>query len=115
MAAHGLQHQRALSRPAEVIRDVQMQLHQPLQPRLRQPGDPRAHQMLAQEHTEHGRLRRIVPQLRRELDAGIVGPRVEQQAHAAPQQQDHLIPRGLLHPVDAQAQKLRAQLLHHRL
>ncbi|MPM52396.1 hypothetical protein SDC9_99155 [bioreactor metagenome] len=115
VAAHGLQHQRPPSRLAEIVRDVQLQLHQTLQPRLSQRRHPRTHQMLSQKHTEHGRLRGIVPKLAGQMDAGIAGSGVQQQAQSAPQQQNDLISGGLLHLVDAHTQKLRAQLFRHRL
>ena len=71
--------------------------------------------MLAQKHTEHGRLRRILPAQGRQLDAGRIGPGVEQQPPVSPQQQDHLIPGRLLDLVDPQPQQLGPQLLQDRL
>ena len=71
--------------------------------------------MLAQEHTEHRRLGRVIPQLLRQVDAGLVGPGVEEQAAAAPQQEDDLIPGGLLYFFDAAAGELGSKLPHHAL
>ena len=114
-AAHGLQHQRPLSRLAEVIRHIQLQPHQPLQGRLHQIRHPGAHQMLAQEHAEHRRLRWIVPGELRQLDTGRVGAGIQQQPLIAPQQQNHLVPGRLLDLVDSQTQQLGPQLLQDRL
>ena len=114
-AAHGLQHQRPPARAAELVGDIQLQPHQPLQRRLGDGGHPAPHQVLAQQHAEHGGLRRVVPGEMRQLNAGGVGPGVQQQPLVAPQQQDHLVPGGLLDLVDPQAQQSGPQLLHHRL
>ena len=58
--------------------------------------DAPAHQVLAQQHTEHGRLGGIVPQLLRQVQPGLGGSGAQQQPPPAPQQQHHLVPGGLL-------------------
>jgi hypothetical protein len=113
-AAHGLQHQCPAAGTAEVVGDVQLQPDQPFQGRLGKTCDLCPGQVLAQQHTEHGRLRRVVPDDLCQLNTGGIGPGIQQQP-PAPQQQNHLVPGGLLHLVDAQAQQLGPQLLHHRL
>ena len=114
-AAHGFQHQRSPARPAEVVGDVDLQPHQPLQGRLGKSGNAAPHQMLAQQHAEHGGLRRVVPGQTRQLEAGSVGSGAQQQPLIPPQQQDDLVPHRLLDLVDPQARQLRPQLLRHRL
>ena len=114
-AAHSLQHQRPAARLAEVVGNIQFHPHQPLQRRLGDVRHPGAHQMLAQQHTKHGRLRRIIPGQLRQLDAGSIGTGIEQQPLISPQQQNHLVPGRLLDLVDPQPQQLGPQLLEHSL
>ena len=85
-AAHGLQHQRPVARLTEIIGHVQFNSHQPFQTRLGDLCHPCPHQMLAQQHTEHGRLCRIVPQQLRQLETGGISPGVQQKPLVAPQQ-----------------------------
>ena len=79
-----------------LIGHVQFNSHQPFQTRLGDLCHPCPHQMLAQQHTEHGRLGGIVPQLLRQVQPGLGGSGAQQQPPPAPQQQHHLVPGGLL-------------------
>ena len=90
-----------------------MQRHHTLQRRLLHRYDASVADTLAQQHAEHGRLGRIVPQLLRHMDAGLVGVGAQQQSAAAPQKQHHLIPCGLLNFLDPRAGQLRRKLIHH--
>ena len=90
-----------MARLTEIIGHVQFNSHQPFQTRLGDLCHPCPYQMLAQQHTEHGRLCRIVPQQLRQLEAGGISPGVQQKPLVAPQQQDHLIAGGLLHLIDS--------------
>ena len=66
-------------------------------------------------HTEHGPLGRVVPHLLCQVQAGLAAAGVQVQAAAPPQQQNHLIPGGLLDLLDAAAGDLGRQLLHYAL
>ena len=86
----------------QLVGAVEAEIQQALHGRLRDGGQPAAHQVLAQQHAEHGGLRRIVPGHLRQLDAGGIGSGVQQQPLISPQQQNDLIPCGLLYLVDPQ-------------
>ena len=114
-AGHPLPHQRKAAALPHLVGGQHGQRHHTLQRLLPDGLDDAAGQVLAQEHTEHRRLGRVVPQLLRQVDAGLVGPGVEEQAAAAPQQEDDLIPGGLLYFFDAAAGELGGKLPHHAL
>ena len=121
-AGHPLPHQRKAAALSHLVGGQHGQRHHTLQRLLPDGLDDAAGQVLAQEHTEHRRLGWVIPQLLRQVDAGLVGPGVEEQAAAAPQQEDDLIPCGLLYFFDAAAGELGgsvdggvAPTLEHRL
>ena len=70
--------------------------------------------MLAQQHAEHGGLRRIVPEKLRQLDAGGPRPGVQQKPLSS-EEKDHLVPGGLLDLVHPKARQLGPQLLYNGL
>ena len=71
---------------AQLVRAVERQVEHALGRGLADIGKPAARQMLAQQHTEHGRLCRIVPQQLRQLETGGISPGIQQKPLVAPQQ-----------------------------
>ena len=97
---------------AHLVSCIQIEHQHTLMLRLLQSGDARAHKMLAQQHTEHGRLRRVFHALPGEMHPGIPGPRRDKQAGisaSAPQGQDQHVPFRLLHLVNLCALQLFPQ------
>ena len=65
--------------------------------------DAPAHQVLAQQHTEHGGRVRVLPGQLGHLQPGVVGTGGQQQPPvppAQPQGQNHLVPARLVDLVD---------------
>ena len=114
-AGHPLPHQREAAALPQLVGGQYGQRHHALQRLLPDGLDDAAGQVFAQEHTEHGGLGRVVPQLLRQVETGLARPGVEQQAAAAPEQEDHLIPGGLLYFFDAAAGEPGGKLPHHTL
>ena len=111
----GLQHQGPFHPVAQLVEGLKAELGHPLQRNLLHGQKPRAGQVLAQEHTEHGRLGRVIPHLLCQVQAGLAAAGIQVQTAAPPQQQDHLVPGGLLDLLDAAAGDLGRQLLHYAL
>ena len=113
VAADGLQNQGIAALLAPLVGGVDVQRDHPLQRCLGHFYDTAPGQVFSQQHTEHGGLGGVVPQQGRHVEAGLVGAGAQQQAAIAPQQQNHLIPGGLLNLLDAAAHQLGRQLRHH--
>ena len=113
--AHALEHQPSPPRLPQLVHDIQGQDHHPLQARLIDGRQPAAGQMLAQEHTEHGRRGGVFPGQAGEVQPGLTGPGAQQQLLISPQGQDDLVPGGLLDLVHPKARQLGPQLLYNGL
>ena len=106
-AAHQLGHQLFLHRKAHFIGAVEGKCGCPLHGRL---GDFRQlcpQKMLTQEHTEHGRLRRVLRRGRGQVQPGGGGIGGEEQllpAFPAPKMQNQGVPAGLVNFVHPGAQ-----------
>ena len=111
LSAHGLQHQGAAAQFTQFVPALQMQADYALHLRLRNFNQPGPGQMLAQQHAEHGRLRRILPQQPGELQPRLVGPGVEQQPLSPGQQHNDLIPGRLLDFINSRPHKCLAHFL----
>ena len=86
---------------------------QPLIVRLINGSDAGANQMFAQQHAEHGRLRRVFKAALRQVHPGIPCTRRQQQAQVLPfcaQGQQQHIPFRLLHLVNPAALQFLFQL-----
>ena len=70
--------------------------------------------MLPEQHTEHGGLRRVVPEDLRQLKPGGARPGVQEQP-LPPEEEDHLVPGGLLDLVHPETRQLGPELFHDRL
>ena len=102
-AADQLHHQALVGGHAQFVPGVQLQDQHPLPVRLGHGGNARAHQVLAQQHTEHGRLRGIFKAGSGHMDPGVPRPGGQQQPQIlplCPQGEQQQIPLGLLHLVD---------------
>ena len=98
---------------AHLVGTVEREVDEPLHPRLRDRGEFSPDEVLAQQHTEHRRLRRVLLRDIGEMDARLIRRRRQQQAASAArpaQRQNDGIPRGLLHLVYAAAERARAKL-----
>ena len=95
-----LKHKLLARGKAQLVMRVDLQLQHTLMLRLAYRNDPRAGQMLAQEHTEHRRLGGVFYALRREMQPRI--PRARRDEQAAHREQDG-VPLRLLHLVDTRA------------
>ena len=102
--AHALKHQPPPPRLSQLVHDVQGEDHHPLQAGLVDGRQPSAGQVLAQEHTEHGRRGGVFPGQAGEVQPRLAGLGAQQQLFISPQGQDHLVPGGLLDLLQAQAQ-----------
>ena len=103
MTAHGLQNDLSLHPVAQLVQSLQANDHNALQRRLGHIQNPSAGEMLAQQHTEHGRLVGIFPGKLGQLCSGMGGIGRYQQLHVAArgaQGEDDLIPAGLVDLVD---------------
>ena len=103
--AHSFQHKGAATGPAQFVGRVQLDAYKAFQRRLGNGGDSGPGEMFPEEHTEHRRLGGILSGNCGKLQARRPGPGVEQQA-AASEQENDLVPCGLLDLIDAQSQKL---------
>ena len=110
-AAHRLQHQLPLAGLPQLVGDAEGQNDDALQIRLLDGLDARADKMLAQQHAEHRRLRRIVMRLLRKLDARLVWVHAQQHPLIAAHEQHDAVAHGLLHLVDTRAQQRTLQLV----
>ena len=113
IAAHDLEDQVLLRGAAHLVGTVEREVDEPLHPRLRDRGELPADEVLAQQHTEHRRLRRIFLRDVGKLDARLIRRRRQQQAASAArpaQRQNDGVPRRLLHLVYAAAERARAEL-----
>ena len=115
VAGHGLQDQAVVALLPQLVHRPDGQCHPTLQRLLLQTQQPSPGQMLPQQHTEHGGLGGVVPQLLGQMQPGLAGSGVEQQAPPAPQQQDHLIPCRLLDLLNAGILYLGGGLTDHGL
>ena len=116
VAAHDLADQGGLHPVPQLIGRLKDQAEDPVQPRLFGPEEPPAAQVLAQKHTEHGGLVRILPVQGGHLGPGLAGAGREEQLPVplgAPHRQDHLVPSGLINFVNFSALQGGFQLLHH--
>ena len=105
-----------LDRLSHFVGAVKAQTHQPLHRRLGEGDDAPAGQVLAQQHTEHRRLRRVFHCRFGQMDARMVAGCGEKQAAAqagAAQAEDQRVALGLLDAVNAAAEKLVCQLARH--
>ena len=106
IAAHQLQDQLLAARNAHLVGAVKNKGHAALCGRLGDLRQTAAGQMLAQQHTEHGRLRRIFKGSLRQMDARAVDIGRKQQpaaAISAAQMQQDGVARGLLDLIDPAA------------
>ena len=90
------------------------ELDRALEPELGYPRDARAGEMLAQQHTEHGRGRGILLLLRRYMKARVIRTRGQHEPQIlAPrvQQQHNLVALGLQHLFDPRVGDTRIQLI----
>ena len=78
VTAQRLQNQSKTALLAQFVGGLDMQRHHTLQRRLFDGHNTSVADTLAQQHAEHGRLGRIVPQLLRHMDAGLVGVGAQQ-------------------------------------
>ena len=113
VAAHDLEDQVFLRGAAHLVGAVEREVDEPLHPRLRDRGEFPPDEVLAQQHAEHRRLRRVLLRDIGEMDARLIRRRRQQQAASAArsaQRQNDGVPRGLLHLVYAAADRARAKL-----
>ena len=83
VAAHDLEDEVLLRGASHLVGAVEGEVQQPLHLRLLHPDQPPARQMLAQQHAEHRRLRRVFRRFIRQVDARMIGRGREQQFSAA--------------------------------
>ena len=73
VAAHDLEDEVLLRGASHLVGAVEGEVQQPLHLRLLHPDQPPARQMLAQQHAEHRRLRRVFRRFIRQVDARMIG------------------------------------------
>ena len=115
--AHQLADQALLDRVAHLVGAVEGEGRAALHGGLLDGTQPRAAEVLAQEHTEHGRLRGIFGGGGGQVEPGRGGIRRQQQllpAFFGPQEQDHGVPGGLVDLLHPGTRSLTAQLTEHR-
>ena len=83
-AADHLRHQLLLTGKAHLVMAFQLDDQQPLIVRLIDGSDAGADQVLAQQHAEHGRLRRVLKAALRQVHPGVAGSRRQKQAQVLP-------------------------------
>ena len=112
---HDLGNQIAAAGKADFVARVEGQRRCPLKAVLHDVRQPRTGQVLAQQHTEHGRLLRVLPRQPRKTDTRI-GTGIDQEpppARKGADLQDDLVPLGLHDALDPPAQRGSAYLMHH--
>ena len=115
--AHQLADQFLLDRIAHLVGAVKGKGRAALHGGLLDGRKPGAGQVLAQEHAEHGRLRRIFRRGGGQMEPGRGGIRRQKEllpSLLGPQQQDHGIPRGLVDLFHPGERGLAAQLRQNR-
>ena len=110
MATHTLEDQTVAADLAQFVHCVDLQRYHALQFCLLHRHNASAANMLAQQHTKHRRLGRIITQLRCQMHARLIGACVQQQAVMA-QQQDDLVAGRLLDLLNSRAFQQRCKLL----
>ena len=83
IAPHDLEDQVLLRGAAHLVGAVEGEIEQALHLRLLHPDQTAARQVLAQQHAEHRRLRRVFRRLLRQVDARMVGRGRQQKPAAA--------------------------------
>ena len=83
-AADHLRHQLLLAGEAHLVMAFQLDNQHPLIVRLIDGSNMGADQMLAQQHTKHGRLCRVFKAALRQVHPGVASPRRQQQAQVLP-------------------------------
>ena len=115
-ASHGLQNQMTGHLVPHLVGGLQFHIHHPLHRRLPQSDDSCAGQVFPQEHTEHGRIGRVLPAAFGELEPGMGGVGGEQQlavALIAPEEHHNFIPGRLKDLIHTSALHSRTALLHN--
>ena len=115
-ASHQLGHQRLLHRKAHLVGAVEAERCRPLHGGLGNFCQLCPQKVLAQKHTEHGRLRRILRRSRRQMQPGGGGVGGEEQllpSLLAAQMNDHCVSGGLVDFLHPCADAPRADFLQH--
>ena len=115
--AHQLADQALLDRVAHLVGAVEGKGRAALHGGLLDSTQPRAAEVLAQEHTEHGRLCGIFGGGGGQVEPGRGGIRRQQQllpSLLGPQEDDHRVPGGLVDLFHSGPGGLAAQLAQHR-
>ena len=109
VAAHDLQIERLFHVVAHFIQRVEANGQNPVAEKLLHPEDPRPQQVLAHQHTEHGRLGGVFIILSRQLGPGLIGVGAQKQPVIAPagaDQQRQRVPFGLINLIHPAARQL---------
>ena len=112
IAPHQLQDQLLTAGHAHLVRAVKAEAQDAFGGGLREFRDASAGEVLAQEHTEHRRLRGIVKARLRQMNARTVDIRREQELFPPAELQQHGVAGGLLNFINARAEQDRLQLLY---
>ena len=115
-ASHQLGHQRLLHRKAHLVGAVEAERCRPLHGGLGNFCQLCPQKVLAQKHTEHGRLRRILRRSRRQMQPGGGGVGSKKQllpSLLAAQMNDHCVSGGLVDFLHPCADAPRADFLQH--
>ena len=101
---------------AHFVQRIETYRQNPVAEELLHPSDPRAQQVLAHQHAEHGRLGGVLVILPRQLRPGLIGVGAQKQPVIAPagtNQQRQRVPFGLIDLIHPAARQFFIQFPGH--